>query len=350
VKLSSTAFERLSEALSDAFSRRSEFELLARCIDKTLQDLVGPDAPRPAIVLALVECAETGDAVANLIECAQKQNTTNRLLGQLDPGQLEQAASGAQIVDAGGGPNAFKDRVKEALAELDQPGMEAVAGKELAKLALSGSDDEVDTVLLSVLGAARGMRPDHVVAELSPIITTCLRRLIAEGEKRPEGLAIDLTRARLRRIDLSSLDLHEADLAFADLRHADLTNANLWRSRGYGVNVTKAGLSRSNLEECRWHAAVAHETRFHDCRMVSAFLKDAQLVGAQFQRSRLQGAHFDRADLTGARFEQADIADAFFRDATIDAAAVISLSRAKNWQEARFDQAIHDLIAGHATP
>jgi uncharacterized protein YjbI with pentapeptide repeats len=134
------------------------------------------------------------------------------------------------------------------------------------------------------------------------------------------------------------------------LAQTDLTNVNLWRSRGYGVNVTKAGLSRSNLEECRWHAAVAHKTRFHDCRMVSAFLKEAELVGAQFQRSKLQGAHFDRADLTGARFEQANIADACFIDATINDAAAASLSRAKNWQSAGFDQAARDLIAGHATP
>ena len=84
--------------------------------------------------------------------------------------------------------------------------------------------------------------------------------------------------------------------------------------------------------------------------MVSAFLKEADLAGAQFQRSKLQGAHFDGADLTGARFEQANVADACFMGATIDPAAAASISRAKNWDKAHFDQPARDLVAGHAGP
>lgn len=119
---------------------------------------------------------------------------------------------------------------------------------------------------------------------------------------------------------------------------------NLWRSRAYGVNVEKAGLSRSNLEEVRWHEAAASEARFHDCRMVSAFFKDAVLTGAQFQRSRLQGAHFEGADLRGARFEQANVADASLVGAVVDEAAAASLSRAVNWRKARFDHETLEIV------
>lgn len=73
---------------------------------------------------------------------------------------------------------------------------------------------------------------------------------------------------------------------------------NLWRSRAYGVNVEKAGLSRSNLE----------------------------------------------ADLRGARFEQANVADASLVGAVVDEAAAASLSRAVNWRKARFDHETLEIV------
>ena len=205
---------------------------------------------------------------------------------------------------------------------------------------LSG-DEEADTLYLALLGNVKTERPAEVVIELAPVIAACLRRRIGDGA-RPD---LNLARARLRRIDLSGLDLHGADVAFGDLGHAKLDSTNLWRSRGYGVNVSGAAFARSNLEEARWHSAVAREARFHDCRMVSAVFKEADLAAAEFQQSRLQGAHLERADLTGARFEGAQLADAFFIGAKVDEAAAKTLAVATGWEKAHFDQPTYELIA-----
>jgi uncharacterized protein YjbI with pentapeptide repeats len=346
VKLTADAFRAVSDALCDAFPNRGDFERLARCLDGRLQDIAGPNDPIPDLALALIEHAESADCVDRLVDCAKTQNPDNRMLAALGADALTAAAAPAEVVDAGAGADTFKRRLKEALGNLDTDGMHVLAGHELAELLQTASDDEAETLFLALLGTVRGDRPDGVVAELAPVVSDYLRRRLADG-KRTE---LNLARARLRRIDLSGLDLHETDIAFADLRHADLTNTNLWRSRGYAVHVSKAGLSRSNLEEARWRAAVAQDARFHDCRMVSVFLKEADLNGAEFQRSRLQGAHLEGANLTGARFEQANLADAYFSGATIDAAAARSISRAKNWDKARFDSAARELIAAGAGP
>lgn len=347
MKLSSQSFEKLSEALEDAFVQRGDFERLARCIDRRLPDIASDGARVPDLVLALIECAESADTVDRLVACAQEQVPTNRLLAAIDVGTLESAPEPERVVSDRPGGGRFKTELVEALGYLEAKGMQVLAGNELAGLLREASDRDAETLLLALLGTVRTDLADNVVGEIVPVISDALRRRLGNG-KRPDDMKLDLARARLRRIDLSDLDLHEADLAFADLRHADLTNANLWRSRAYGVNATKAGLSRANLEEARWHAAQATEARFHDCRMVSAFFKEADLTGAEFQRSRLQGAHFDMANLSGARFEQANLADAFFTEATIDRAAAASLARALNWQDAHFDDAARRQIADAA--
>ena len=189
---------------------------------------------------------------------------------------------------------------------------------------------------LALLGYLKAKQTDEVVAALTPVFVAALKRHVG-ATPRPEAVVVDLARVHLRRPELGDLDLHLADVAFADLRRADLDGAVLFRSRGYEVDVSGAGISRSNLEEVRWHRCVARETRFHDARMISAFLKEADLTGAEFQRARLQGAHLERSVLTGAKFEQAQLADAFFAGATLDEAAARSISRAVGWETAHFD-------------
>ena len=240
VRLSSGSFATVSGALREAFSASGDFRQLARCIDKSLQDITDPNGRTPDLVLALIECAETADAVEQLIACAKKQNPDNRRLAAIDVSALEEAAGTQQVVAAGGGASAFKQRLMEALGYLDTPGMQAVAGHELAALVETASDTEAETLHLALLGTVRASRPDEVVAELAPVVSDSLRRRIGDG-KRPESLKLDLA-PRASAGSTWRTGLHKTDLAFADLRHADLTNANLWRSRAYGVDVTKAGL------------------------------------------------------------------------------------------------------------
>lgn len=311
-----------------------------------MQD-VTPDARLSQIVLKLIERAESRDEVDDLIEQARLQNPQNQKLAQLDLAGVQFTPSTVEIVDAAGGAASFKQSLKEALAQLDEIGMQLVAARDLSALLADASDEEAATLYLALLGNVKTNRPDEVVAELAPVVAASLRRQIGGG-KRPAEIELDLARTRLCRIDLSGLDLHEADVAFADLRYANLENANMWRTRGYGTNVTKAGLSRSNLEEARWHSCIARETRFHDCRMISVVLKEADLTAAEFQQSLLQGAHFEGADLSGTRFEQANLSDAYFTGATIDEVAATSISRATNWDKARFDPATLALISEKA--
>lgn len=201
------------------------------------------------------------------------------------------------MVEAGEGARDFKRRLVDALDQFEQPGMQAVARRDVGDLLESASRDEAETVFLALLGTLKTDRPDEVLRELTPLLSDAFRRSVGDGA-RPESVSVDFARTRLRRVDLSDLDLHGADFAFADLAHADLTNVNLWRSRAYGVNVEKAGLSRSNLE----------------------------------------------ADLRGARFEQANVADASLVGAVVDEAAAASLSRAVNWRKARFDHETLEIV------
>src|ERR671921_659525 len=103
VRLSSGSFERVSSALSDAFSASGDFKQLARCIGKSLQDITDPNGRTPDLVLALIECAETADAIEQLVACAKKQNPDNRRLAAIDVSALEEAAGTQQVVAAGGG-------------------------------------------------------------------------------------------------------------------------------------------------------------------------------------------------------------------------------------------------------
>ena len=340
MRLSANSFDEVSKALLDAFSEISAFRSIARCLDTQLQ-VITQDDHLPAIVERLIEWAETADKVTELIGCAQRDNPSNHALGRLDPSLLEEAPSAGELVERGGGATDFKDRLKEALGNLDTPGLQVLAAHELSELLRNASDEEADTLYLALLGNVKTERPAEVLTELVPVIAACLRRRIGDGA-RPD---FNLARARLRRIDLSGLDLHEADVAFADLGHANLAGANLWRSLGYGVNASGAGLSRTNLEEARWHSAVAREARFHDCRMVSSVFKEADLAAAEFQQSRLQGAHFEGADLSGTRFEGALLADAFFFGAKVDEAAARTMALAIDWEKAYFDPPTRELIA-----
>lgn len=346
MKLTAAAFETVHRALEDAFSDETDFEQIARCTDRRLADVVSPNARLPAIIFAMIERAEADDAVDRLIDCARKQNPHNQRLAAVETGDLQPAAAPQEVAESGAGTQAFKQRLVQTLAQLDVAGMEVLAAHELATLLEEASPEEALTLYLVLVGVVRSDRRPDVLDELSAVFAAALRRQI--GEQRPAALELNLARVRLPRVDLRGLDLHEADLAFANLAHADLSNVNLWRSRAYGVDVSNAGLSRSNLEEARWHAAVARKARFHDCRMVSAFFKDADLGGAGFQQSRLQGAHFERTNLVGARFEEANVNDATFIEAKIDESAAASLARAAHWDKAHFDPATHKVIAGLA--
>lgn len=159
-----------------------------------------------------------------------------------------------------------------------------------------------------------------------------------------ERYGLDFVRTQLDRINLSDIDnLVRADLSFASLRNADLSNTNLFRCRGYRVDLSGARLTGSDLEEARLQHARCNGTSFHKSRLVAADLKYSILDGAQFFQTHLQSAHLEHASLRGANFRGANLNDAyFFNCRDFDRTTLNSITRAKNWRKAHFDDAVRD--------
>ena len=175
---------------------------MLRTTDWTIKAIAAPDA-LPAVITKVIEYAEGQDKVADLIKAAQKQKPTNVKLSALDATQLEVDPTSEEVVTAGAGAQEFKDKLMEALGNLDTPGLQLVAAKEFSTLLDNASEEEADTLLLALLGNLKTDRPDNVLEELTPVLAAVLRRTRVEGAGGADE-PLDLARARLRRIDLSA--------------------------------------------------------------------------------------------------------------------------------------------------
>jgi uncharacterized protein YjbI with pentapeptide repeats len=167
-----------------------------------------------------------------------------------------------------------------------------------------------------------------------------IRRYLEYEQEQGGKVELDLSRCWLDHVDLSGLDLSHADIGFAYFRSANLTGTNLFRVRGIKAHLDKARLSTANLNEARLRSVEFRDAQFHNAIIVAADLKEADLRNAQFQQAKMQSAHLDNAKLSGAEFEQANISDAFFKGAIFDEHALKSIIKAKNWQNAHFDDEI----------
>ncbi len=214
------------------------------------------------------------------------------------------------------------------------------AAAALAPVLRDPTDPRISGDLLPVLVANLRIETDGDVAD------ALIRDLgIALREQPPDAGPhdpLDLTRALLRRLRIPEVALPEADVAFSVVTGADLTGCNLRRLRGFGVDLSDARLSRSNLHEARLNKSVCRDAQFHDARLVSATFKGADLRGAQFQRADLQGARFAGASCQGALFTGANLAEAWFidpgggRPAALDESALRTALKARNWRKAHW--------------
>jgi uncharacterized protein YjbI with pentapeptide repeats len=148
---------------------------------------------------------------------------------------------------------------------------------------------------------------------------------------------LDLTNAYLYNADLRRLDLTCADIAFADLRDADFTDGNLFRVKGIEANLKNCHFINTNLQEGRLDYAIGENAHFGGAKLISATLKHANLKYAKFYDAKLQSAHLENSDLRGARFDGANINDAYFIDADMTKETLTSITKAKNWRKAHFD-------------
>jgi len=172
------------------------------------------------------------------------------------------------------------------------------------------------------------------------LISEAFEKALQVKLKKDDKFELNISRANLKRVDLSELNLTQTDLGYAQLQHANLTGTNLFRSRGYEANLEKSRLSRANLGEARLQNAKLNNACLHDCNLVAADFKNTSLCNVEFQRSKMQSAHFEGSDITGAKFEQANIDDAYFTNVKVDNQTLRSLTKAKNWQNAHFDDEI----------
>lgn len=171
-----------------------------------------------------------------------------------------------------------------------------------------------------------------------------LTLMLQASQQSGKPLELDFTNVNLYHANLHGMDLSNVDLGFADLRLANLIETNLFRAKGIEVNLEKARLTGSNMNEVRFAKAKLSQAHLHDVNLVAANLKEADLKGVEFFRSKLQSAHMEESDLTGARFENADLKDTYFKGAKLDRTALVSIGKAKNWEHAHFDDGVKETI------
>lgn len=201
--------------------------------------------------------------------------------------------------------------------------------------------DRVFTILLVNLKISHRQKFPEFHKSLVESFERAVRVKIETARQKDEEFRLDLSSTDLYRINLSGLDLSNADLGFADLTLANLINTNLWRARGIEANLERAKLSRADLEEARFRKAIFKDANIHKAKLISARLEETDLTGVEFQQSRLQSAHLEEAKLEGARFEGADLNDTYFIGAKIeDEDTLRSITRARNWHKAHFDDVV----------
>lgn len=210
----------------------------------------------------------------------------------------------------------------------------------LPELRVSSDGVPAQELLAIAIANLRTETEADVLDALVDLLEVALVRL---GRERSLPDALDLTRTEIRRLRLPpGIDLGAVDIAFASIHDSQLSECTAKRLRGYGADLSRTRLSRSNLHEARLNASDCSRTVFHEASLVSATFKRATLIGTQFQRAHLQGAHFESAFCVGAAFTGADLADAWFCNGRGDAASILddsalrSINRAFNWRSAHF--------------
>ncbi|MDQ3951987.1 MAG: pentapeptide repeat-containing protein [Actinomycetota bacterium] len=229
--------------------------------------------------------------------------------------------------------NRREEKFASALEGLgsDSPSVQIGAATTLITFISDDDDHLLHEVRMAALANLKVDRPQTV----KKVLVSVLQR--ASQEAPLESFERDLSRADLERIDLAGVDLSGGDLAFANLCGAEFAGANLFRAKGYEARLDRARMTKADLSEVRFHKISGEGTLFHETRLVMSHFKEASLPRAQFQRAKMQSSHFDGAKLVGAKFEEADLNDAYFLRAQFDEPALVSLTRAVNWQKAHFD-------------
>jgi len=156
------------------------------------------------------------------------------------------------------------------------------------------------------------------------------------------GVEVDLSNAKLSRLNLTGADLSRAnlkgaylsmaELGGANFKYSNLSDANLSRATLVGAYFRRANLNGARLEgaclrEATLTTASAKRVNFIEAELQYANLGEAILKGSTFFEADLSGAnlrgailaeaHFRRANLRGANLSGADLRDASFKEVEI---------------------------------
>lgn len=342
--------ELLHQALLAAYPERNDLDDLTQFDFDTPLNQISP--PTDKIGMAIKEvtrwAAKKGRLV-DLVVAAKAREPGNQLLSEFNVTTLQLEDNPGDVIGAGSGTD-FDARLSAAVDKLASGNETNQVSAIVALQGLAGSGRRSEQLALyrTTVANLRVKYPKNVERDLVNLFQATVAAAFGASVDRPADVGVDYNRVSLPRVKIPDRDLSEADIAFADLSRANLTGCNMWRVRGYGVDLTKARLSRTSLEEARLRNAVAPGAHFHESRMIAMRLEEAELASAEFQRALMQGARLDGSDLTGAKFEGANLADTDLRGAVIDTAAAKSIARATNWRKAKLDGAAKTLVEEHA--
>jgi uncharacterized protein YjbI with pentapeptide repeats len=114
-------------------------------------------------------------------------------------------------------------------------------------------------------------------------------------------IAIDLSKADLRKMELWDVDLHEAQL-----HGANLCNAQLYRADLHGAHLHSAQLYRAYLSGVDLHGVDLSEANLRKANLVGADLSAANLIAADLTEVDLREADLHEGYLSGASLRRVD--------------------------------------------
>ncbi|QPN66431.1 pentapeptide repeat-containing protein [Synechococcus sp. CBW1006] len=114
---------------------------------------------------------------------------------------------------------------------------------------------------------------------------------------------IDLSKARLCRVDLRGVDLHGCRLEGTDLRLARYDSHTIWPN-GFDFRSCGAIGPQAKLNGAFLNSADLSEMDLEEASLMGAYLSGADLSGACLRGARLAGADLRHARLRGALCEE----------------------------------------------
>ncbi|MBQ0922697.1 pentapeptide repeat-containing protein [Saccharopolyspora endophytica] len=209
------------------------------------------------------------------------------------------------------------DRFTKAVEQLGAEKPEVRIGGAYALNRIASDSPRDHSAAMDVLAAFVRTHPPAPLTDAllmwPPVDTTAAADLytaadiIKSQSHSAEAKPINLSGARLAKMDFAGVDLSGADLSGIDLTGANLTGANLSRAKLLGATLAGADLTNANLA---------------DTSLINANLRSARLTGASVTRTEINATNLTGIsavgiDLASANFVSAQLAGAVLKDADL---------------------------------